>query len=82
LIPELIASAPGSGDKEKRFAVEQLHSIISIAKKRQWNKIYEVIMRRLVELCVDLKDHRTAKDGLHQYRNTVVNVRSLTFLLH
>lgn len=54
--------------------MEQLHAIISVAKKRQWNKIYEVIMKRLVELCVDLKDHRTAKDGLHQYRNTVVNV--------
>jgi translation initiation factor 3 subunit A len=62
--------------------VEQLHSIISIAKKRQWNKIYEVIMRRLVELCVDLKDHRTAKDGLHQYRNTVVNVRPLAWLIY
>ena len=26
-------------------------------------------MKRHLELCIDLKDHRTAKDGLHQYRN-------------
>lgn len=27
-----------------------------------------------MDLCVDLKDHRTAKDGLHQYRNLCQNV--------
>lgn len=37
-------------------------------KKRAFQKVYELIMRRHLELCVDLKDFRTAKDGLHQYR--------------
>jgi hypothetical protein len=32
-------------------------------------------MKKHLELCVDLKDHRTAKDGLHQYRNLVQQVR-------
>jgi translation initiation factor 3 subunit A len=31
-------------------------------------------MKRHIELCVDLKDHRTAKDGLHQYRNLCQSV--------
>lgn len=31
-------------------------------------------MRRHVELSVDLKDHATAKDGMHQYRNLCMGV--------
>jgi translation initiation factor 3 subunit A len=37
-------------------------------KKRAFQKVFESIMKRHLELCVDLKDFRTAKDGLHQYR--------------
>ncbi len=34
-----------------------------------------------LELCVDLKEHRGAKDGLHQYRNmSQQHVRLLSFL--
>eukprot|EP00602_Paraphysomonas_sp_CaronLab_P008561 CAMPEP_0185035268 /NCGR_PEP_ID=MMETSP1103-20130426/26339_1 /TAXON_ID=36769 /ORGANISM="Paraphysomonas bandaiensis, Strain Caron Lab Isolate" /LENGTH=949 /DNA_ID=CAMNT_0027572273 /DNA_START=23 /DNA_END=2869 /DNA_ORIENTATION=- len=68
-VDELISSSTGSNaDKEKRYALEQLHNLIS-SKKKTWQKVYEEIMKRHMELCVDLKDHRTAKDGLHQYRN-------------
>jgi hypothetical protein len=75
LTTELIASATGNNaDKEKQFALEQLHNIISSSKRKQWQKVYESIMKKHLELCVDLKDHRTAKDGLHQYRNMVQNV--------
>ena len=34
-------------------------------------------MKRHLELCVDLKDHITAKDGLHQYRNLCQMVRNI-----
>lgn len=72
---ELIASATGNNaDKEKQFALEQLHNIIAGSRKKQWHKVYESLMKRHVELCVDLKDHRYAKDGLHQYRNLCQNV--------
>jgi hypothetical protein len=37
-------------------------------------------MIKHLELCVDLKDHRTAKDGLHQYRNLVQQVSVLSLL--
>jgi len=49
-----------------------LHNIFSGAKKIKWQKHYEDIMKRHLELCVDLKDFHTAKDGLHQYRNMVL----------
>ena len=66
----MINSAVGNNaDKEKRIALEQLHNAITSRKKGTWNKIYESLMKRHLELCVDLKDHHTAKDGLHQYRN-------------
>jgi len=69
---ELINSATGNGDTEKSIALEQLHSVISNSAKRKgqiWNKSFEAIIKFHLELCVDLKDYRTAKDGLHQYRN-------------
>eukprot|EP01041_Mallomonas_annulata_P007659 gene7659-15674_t len=74
-VNDLIASAIGNNaDKEKKFALEQLHNIVSGAKRKQWQKVYEPIMKKHLELCVELKDHRTAKDGLHQYRNMCQNV--------
>jgi len=69
---ELINSATGNGDTEKGLALEQLHSVISNSAKRKgqvWTKSFEAIIKFHLELCVDLKDYRTAKDGLHQYRN-------------
>jgi translation initiation factor 3 subunit A len=42
---------------------------MSVKRKGTWTKGHEVLMKRHLELCVDLKDHMTAKDGLHQYRN-------------
>ena len=76
---DLIGSAIGNNaDKEKRVALEQLHGHISLRGKKSymnaWSKIYETLMKRHLELCVDLKDDRTAKDGLHQYRNLCQSV--------
>eukprot|EP00601_Ochromonadales_sp_CCMP2298_P002407 CAMPEP_0173188550 /NCGR_PEP_ID=MMETSP1141-20130122/11313_1 /TAXON_ID=483371 /ORGANISM="non described non described, Strain CCMP2298" /LENGTH=1064 /DNA_ID=CAMNT_0014112483 /DNA_START=39 /DNA_END=3233 /DNA_ORIENTATION=- len=69
-VNDLINSAVGTNaEKEKRLALEQLHSVIGVRRKGVWNKFFEQLMKKHLELCVDLKDHLTAKDGLHQYRN-------------
>ena len=59
-----------------------LHNVIGAKRKggQQWTKTYEQVMKRHLELCVDLKDHRTAKDGLHQYRNLCQTVCSSSIL--
>ncbi len=74
-VNDLVNSAVGSNaDKEKMLALDQLHSIIGVKRKGVWTKAYEALMKRHLELCVDLKEHLTAKDGLHQYRNLCQNV--------
>lgn len=79
-IVDLINSAVGSSaEKEKRMALEQLHSVLSVKRKGIWTKTYEALMKKHLELCVDLKDHLTAKDGLHQYRNLCQTVSSHLF---
>jgi translation initiation factor 3 subunit A len=64
----------GTGTREKQTALESLHSAITGKKKNNWSKAYENLMRKHIELCVDLRDQLTAKDGLHQYRNLCINV--------
>eukprot|EP01040_Poterioochromonas_malhamensis_P020066 gene20066-23879_t len=67
-VNDLINSAVGANaDKEKRIALDTLHQFICVKRKNAWTKSYEPLMKRHLELCVDLKDHLTAKDGLHQY---------------
>lgn len=67
---DLINSATGTGEKEKKWALEILHTFIAMKKKvSTWSKNYEVLMKRHLELCIDLKNPHFAKDGLHQYRN-------------
>ncbi len=61
------------------MALEQLHSVLSVKRKGIWTKVYESLMKRHLELCVDLKDHLTAKDGLHQYRNLCQTVSDMLF---
>ena len=80
---DLINSAVGNNaDKEKKLALTMLHNVIGAKRKggQQWTKTYEQVMKRHLELCVDLKDHRTAKDGLHQYRNLCQTVCSSSIL--
>lgn len=73
---DLIKTAYGNNaDREKMLALEQLHNVISNKRKGTWTKVHEDVMKRHIELCVDLKDHRLVKDGLHQYRNLCQNVR-------
>jgi translation initiation factor 3 subunit A len=67
--------AISQNDREKKLALDNIHAHISLKRAKsnqQWNKTYEQLMKRHLELCVDLKDHYTARDGLHQYRNMVL----------
>jgi len=76
-IADLINSAVGSSaEKEKKLALSLLHNVIGAKRKggQQWTKTFELVMKRHLELCVDLKDYRMAKDGLHQYRNLCQSV--------
>lgn len=53
----------------KKEALGLLHSILTARRHRTWSKIHEVIMHKYMDICVELKLSREAKDGLHQYRN-------------
>ena len=56
-----------------------MQDIITSKRHRTWHKVLEQIMTRYIDLCVELKKGREAKDGLIHYRNVCqhVNVSSL-----
>ncbi|KAF3449232.1 hypothetical protein FNV43_RR09960 [Rhamnella rubrinervis] len=64
---------------QKQDALQALHDLITSKRYRAWQKPLERIMFKYVELCVDLRRGRFAKDGLIQYRIICqqVNVSSL-----
>ncbi|XP_066305591.1 eukaryotic translation initiation factor 3 subunit A-like isoform X1 [Miscanthus floridulus] len=64
---------------QKQAALQALHDLITSKRYRSWQKPLEKIMMKYVELCVDLRKGRYAKDGLIQYRIVCqqVNVSSL-----
>ncbi|KAL2628888.1 hypothetical protein R1flu_013574 [Riccia fluitans] len=64
---------------QKQAALQALHDLITSKRYRAWQKTLERIMFKYVELCVDMKKGRFAKDGLIQYRIVCqqVNVSSL-----
>ncbi|KAK9824579.1 hypothetical protein WJX72_011465 [[Myrmecia] bisecta] len=64
---------------QKVSALQTLHDVITSKRHRTWQKVLEQIMFKYVDLCVDLKKGRYAKDGLIHYRNVCqqVNVSSL-----
>ncbi|XP_078429553.1 eukaryotic translation initiation factor 3A [Wolffia australiana] len=64
---------------QKQSALQALHDVITSKRYRAWQKPLERIMFKYVELCVDLRRGRFAKDGLIQYRIVCqqVNVSSL-----
>ncbi|KAJ7977898.1 Eukaryotic translation initiation factor 3 subunit A [Quillaja saponaria] len=64
---------------QKQDALQALHDLITSRKYRHWQKPIERIMFKYVELCVDMRRGRFAKDGLIQYRIMCqqVNVTSL-----
>ncbi|XP_054781160.1 eukaryotic translation initiation factor 3 subunit A [Prosopis cineraria] len=64
---------------QKQDALQTLHGLITSKRYRAWQKTLERIMFKYVELCVDMRKGRFAKDGLIQYRIICqqVNVSSL-----
>ncbi|KAJ0968622.1 hypothetical protein J5N97_025539 [Dioscorea zingiberensis] len=64
---------------QKQSALQALHDLITSKRYRAWQKTLEKIMFKYVELCVDMRRGRFAKDGLIQYRIVCqqVNVSSL-----
>ncbi|KAK6144992.1 hypothetical protein DH2020_021812 [Rehmannia glutinosa] len=65
--------------EQKQEALEALHSFITSRRYRAWTRSHERIMFKYVELCVDMRRGRHAKDGLIQYRGICqqVNITSL-----
>ncbi|CAM9552367.1 unnamed protein product, partial [Phaeothamnion confervicola] len=53
----------------KSAALELLHNVFTTRRNKTWQKAHETIMLKYLDLCVELQQHRQAKDGLHQYRN-------------
>ncbi|KAK6915640.1 Proteasome component (PCI) domain, partial [Dillenia turbinata] len=64
---------------QKQDALQVLHDLITSKRYRAWQKTHERIMFKYVELCVEMRRGRFAKDGLIQYRIICqqVNVSSL-----
>ncbi|CAL5339403.1 unnamed protein product [Camellia sinensis] len=64
---------------QKQDALQALHDLITSKRHRAWQKTLERIMFKYIELCVDMRRGRYAKDGLIQYRIVCqqVNVTSL-----
>lgn len=64
---------------QSHAALQALHDVITSKRHRTWQKVLETIMFKYVDLCVELKKGRYAKDGLIHYRNVCqqVNVASL-----
>lgn len=54
---------------KKQIALELLHDLLCARRHRTWQKTHEEVMEVFLTLCVELKNNRMAKEGLHQYRN-------------
>mmetsp|Transcript_33594 Transcript_33594/g.54432 ORF Transcript_33594/g.54432 Transcript_33594/m.54432 type:complete len:1134 (+) Transcript_33594:97-3498(+) len=64
---------------QKNVALQALHDVITSKRHRTWQKVLEKVMIKYIELCVELRKGKMAKDGLIQYRMICqqVNVSSL-----
>ena len=58
------------GVGKKKSAMDLLHRQFTTPKFRQWQQAYEDLMIKFFDLCVDLRETRKLKDGLHHYRNS------------
>jgi hypothetical protein len=64
----------------KPQALQVLHSIITTKKFRSWQAVLEKIMMKYIDLCVEMRKGKTAKEGLHQYRGTCQQYNNITSL--
>lgn len=49
-------------------ALKALHDVLTSRRHRSWSQPLEAIMFKYIDLCVELRKGRFAKDGLIQYR--------------
>lgn len=68
---------------QKETALQTLHDVITSKRHRTWSKTLESIMLKYVELCVEMRKGKVAKEGLHQYKLVCqqVNVSSLELVI-
>ena len=69
---------------QKREALRTLHDVLSNNRKKfHWQKPFEDVMTLCVELCVELRKGKTAKDALIQYRQLCqnTNMNSLELII-
>ena len=59
---------------QKTAAVLALHDVLTSRRHRAWIKGLEDIVYRFIDLCVEERMGRYAKEALMQYRNTCQNV--------
>eukprot|EP00122_Pirum_gemmata_P016121 Pgem_evm1s15064 len=53
-------------------ALEVLYDVISNKRNRQWSTTMEEIIHLFLDLCTEQRKFKTAKDGLHQYKNICI----------
>ena len=68
---------------QRDAALVGMYDVLSSKKHRTWQPAMELVMSRYLELCVDMRKAKAAKDGLIQYRQVCqqVNVGSMEVVL-
>ena len=68
---------------QKDAALVALHDVLSSKRHRTWQPAIELVMIRFLDLCVEMKKGKAAKDGLIQYRIICqhINVASMETVL-
>ncbi|PIN18884.1 hypothetical protein CDL12_08447 [Handroanthus impetiginosus] len=62
---------------QKQEALEVLHSFITSRWFIAWTKTHERLLLKYVDLCLDMKRGRHAKDGLIQYHDSLEEARDI-----
>jgi len=68
---------------QKDAALVALHDVLSSKRHRTWQPAIEQVMTRFLDLCVEMRKGKAAKDGLIQYRIICqqINVASMETVL-
>ena len=68
---------------QKDAALVALHDVLSSKRHRTWQPAIEEVMTKFLDICVDMKKGKAAKDGLVQYRIICqqINVASMEHVL-
>ena len=69
---------------QSQQALRNLHDVITSKRYRQYVPAHDQLMRKLVQLAVQLRKNRPAKEALHAFKNLVQNVQieSLQDVIH